>query len=104
MSGQLQFLLIMCYDIFVFIEVFHIWHLVAFHCVRQFAGRGSQSSHSVFHKLITLGGGGGERIYYGYLEIYFTKDPILKEGKIGLIKRKIFIFFLSIFVCHYSIQ
>jgi hypothetical protein len=44
-------------------------------------------------------GGRGDKTDRGCYELYFTKESNLKEGKIGLIKRKflIFPFFLSIF-------
>jgi hypothetical protein len=44
------------------------------------------------------GGGGGSKFHHGYYELYFTKESNLIEGKIGPIKRKIFILlFVSTF-------
>jgi hypothetical protein len=45
-----------------------------------------------------VGGGGGRKTDHGYLELHFTKELNLKEGKVGPIKHKFFIlFFLSSF-------
>jgi hypothetical protein len=50
------------------------------------------------HWLITRRRGEGGQNDHGYYEFYFTKESNLKEGKIGRIKRRFFIFFsLSIF-------
>jgi hypothetical protein len=47
---------------------------------------------------LIAGEGGGDKIYQGHEELYFTKESNLKEGKIGPIKRKFLVFFsLSIF-------